>query len=236
MSRWIETDECRDILGSLEQCALSLHQTRQSKPAWKWVVLSLHNALQGAMVCHLSGTAGLGALSERSCKDWLEWHERDRHGELEDFPPRDFVAGAPDLFKRLGNESSRIENGCGRVIAISDMQEKSFKRLHSLRNEFVHFSPKGWSIERKYISEIICDILDVICLILDDDWPFRMVVAGASNSWSSSSAAMSPSAAGMAIGESGWPSAMQGPAARPARRAADARRWREVTGSVRFLS
>ncbi len=162
MSRYARTDECQDVLASLEHCALSLIQARQSDRAWKWVVLSFHSALQGAMVCHLSGTAQLGAPTKKCAAKWLEWHERDRRGEItwikgvdefgdpikrigkkEDQPPGEFVANADELFKRLSCPSLRIDNGCGGIISITEKQRKSFKRLHNLRNKFSHFSPRG---------------------------------------------------------------------------------------------
>ena len=196
MSRYVRTDECQDVLASLEHCALSLSQARQSDRAWKWVVLSLHSALQGAMVCHLSGTAQLGALTKECAEKWREWHDRNRRGEItwikgvdefggpikrigkkEDQPPREFVANANELFKRLSCPSLRIDHGCGEIISITEKQRKSFKRLHNLRNEFSHFSPKGWSIELEFIEEIIGDIIDVLCSILDDHWPFRNMSA-----------------------------------------------------------
>ena len=193
MGNYVHTDECQDVLASLEQCALSLGQARRSDRAWKWVVLSLHSALQGAMVCHLSGTAQLGALTKECAEKWLEWHERDCRGEItriqdgvdefgdpimriketKDRPPKEFVANAHELFKRLSCPSLRIENGCGEIISIKEKQEKSFKRLHELRNRFSHFSPKGWSIELEFIEELIDDILDILCSILDDHWPFK---------------------------------------------------------------
>ena len=195
MARYIQTDECLDVLASLEHCALSLRQTQQSDRAWKWVVLSLHSALQGAMVCHLSGTAEEGALKKTSAKEWCEWHEKDRRGEIpyiqegidefgtpimriarkEDNPPQDIVASASELFSRLSCSSKRIESSCGAIIKITERQNTAFTRLHNLRNKFTHFSPKGWSIELVYIEETIEDILDIVCLILDDSWPFRHI-------------------------------------------------------------
>ncbi|MCY4420681.1 MAG: hypothetical protein OXC42_05455 [Gammaproteobacteria bacterium] len=193
MTRCIETDECLDVLASLEHCALSLRQAQQSDRAWKWVVLSLHSALQGAMVCHLSGTTEEGALTTKCVKEWFEWHEKDRRGEIsrvqegvdelgiptmriarkEDNPPQDIVASASELFGRLSCPSKRIESSCGAIIKTTERQQTAFTRLHNLRNKFTHFSPKGWSIELEYIEETIEDILGVICLIQDDPWPFR---------------------------------------------------------------
>ena len=193
MTDYIRTDECQDVLASLEHCALSLKQAQRSDRSWKWVVLSLHSALQGAMVCHLSGTAQLGALTKNCAEEWLEWRERDHRGEItwiqegvdefgvptrrienkKDQPPENFVAPAGKLFKRLSCTSLRIEGECGGIISITEKQRESFTLLHKRRNTFTHFSPKGWSIEINFVEDIIDDILDVLCSILDDQWPFR---------------------------------------------------------------
>ena len=197
MTGYLDTDERQDVLASLEHCALCLVSAESSSGAWKWVVLSLHSALQGAMICHLSGTAGVGALTSTCARQWSQWHERDGRGEIDyidegvdelglparrlrnpdERPPSDRVANAPELFKRLGSESERIESGCGRIIAITAAQKQSFKRLHDLSNGFTHFSPRGWSIELQLIEDVVPDILDVIAQIADDGWPFRHMSA-----------------------------------------------------------
>ena len=185
-------DERLDVLASLELCAVSLTHTRQTELAWKWVVLSLHSALQGAMVCHLSGTAELGALTERSASKQLDWDNNSRYSETESMQenydefgvpithaedngepaPVEFVASADALFERLYCKSKRVEYSFGEVISVTEQQKKSFERLQRLRNKFTHFSPKGWSIELNYIKEIICDVLQVLGLILDDPLTF----------------------------------------------------------------
>lgn len=189
---YIHIDERLDVLASLEFCAISLTHTRQTERAWKWVVLSLHSALQGAMVCHLSGTAQLGALTEQSASKWLAWYNNKRPSETEtesmqesfdefgapithaedngEPAPVETVASAAVLFERLYCESKRVEVSFGEVISVTEQQKKSFERLHRLRNNFTHFSPKGWSIELNYIKETICDVLQVLGLILDDSW------------------------------------------------------------------
>ena len=193
MEPYIRFDECLDVLASLEQCARSLDEALQLRQdrAWKWVILSLHSALQGAMVCHLSGRANLGALSKENAKKRLEWIKKDLDGEItkiqddvdgvpimrikkkKDRPPSDYLAKPSELFKKLSlPPSSRMEDAGG-IISITKKQEQSFECLNELRNEFSHFSPKGWSIRRSSLGEMINDILDVLCLILDDDWPFR---------------------------------------------------------------
>ena len=169
MTDHVCTDERQDVLASLDHSVLSLIRTRESGGSWKWVVLSLHSALQGAMVCHLSGTAQLGALTKNSAKQWLEWYEKQAGAKL----PSERVADAPELFSRLGDSEKRIESQCGAVLRITESQRLSFRRLNSLRNEFTHFQPKGWSIEIVFIRTLLSDALDVLDLIAQDPWPFR---------------------------------------------------------------
>ncbi len=166
-SDYIRFDECQDVLSSLEQCAFSLAQVRQLSHAWKWVVISLHSALQGAMVCHLSGTAKTGALTKDSAKKRLEWSR-----SFKDKDPG-VVTGARELFNRVSDSSSRLEKTDGEEISVTDEHKKAFERLHNLRNEFSHFGTKLWSIEIAYIEEIIEPVLDILCLIAADDWSFR---------------------------------------------------------------
>ena len=191
MERCIRTDERQDALASLEQCALSLTRARRSEGAWKWVVLSFHSAFQGAMVCHLSGTAQLGALTRKSASEWLKWYERKNAGELEtvredvnefgmvrrtyaskDAPPNERAAPPLDLLKRLSCESARLEPAGG-IITLTASQQKSFQRLNTLRNKLTHFRPKGWSIEIEFIKAAMEDVLDVLESIASDPWPFR---------------------------------------------------------------
>lgn len=180
MSRFIRTDEHQDVLASLEQCAFSLAQVRRSERAWKWVILSLHSALQGAMACHLSGTEQLGALEKRSVENWHQWNEKCIQDDAEDSGDprrkrlaRERLADTNELFRRLHCSEARIEDGCGRVISITDQQRASFQLLHDRRNEFTHFSPKSWIIDLCSIKQAIEDVLNVLCLIADDGWPFR---------------------------------------------------------------
>ena len=182
MSEFVRTDECQDVLASLEQCVFSLAQARRSERAWKWVILSLHSALQGAMVCHLSGPEQLGALQERSAENWRQWNEKCIQDGAEDSGnprrkrlARERLADANELFRRLHCSAARIEDGCGRIISITDQQRDSFELLHDLRNEFTHFSPKSWIIDLRSIKQAIEDVLNVLCLIADDGGPLRQM-------------------------------------------------------------
>lgn len=190
---WLRVDEQTDVLVSLDECLNCVRRVHEEPAFWKWAILSIHNALQGAIVCHLSGTAQLGALAKRSVIASLEWHERDRGGEIkkvldgsdewglpvyrlereEDAFPDQWLADPGTLFERLHREDRRCEGGAGAVIAVTREQRKSFRRLTSLRKNFAHFTPRGWSIELAGLPGILLDVLGVIDRIAADPWPFR---------------------------------------------------------------
>lgn len=192
----LRLDERTDVLASLNACLICLRNLSDEPSLWKWAILSLHNALQGAMVCHLSGTANIGALSVKSATAYLVLHERDNLGQInkidagvdeqlgipitrlasnEDNPPKEFLADSNELFERLSNKDKRHERVEEGVLAITDSQKDSFRRLHNLRNDFSHFTPKGWSIELAGLPNIFLNIVEVIETISNDDWPFRLM-------------------------------------------------------------
>ena len=190
---WLSLDEATDVSASLTHVGRCLSLTEADLTAWKWAIIALHNALQGSMTCHLAGSANLGCLSKLSACECLEWHDRDRRGDINwiEFPadelglvslrpaskqdqaPRRHLANAQVLFDRLHKEQLRVERGCGAVLLIAPDQRKSFKILNALRNQFTHFTRMGWPIEVSGLPRIFNDMLAVIRMISNDPWPFR---------------------------------------------------------------
>ena len=193
---WLKLDEGLDTLCALRHVELCLCEVSKKPELWKWVVLALHSALQGAMVCHLNGSANVGALSEKSAKEWFAWDEKDRAGAIpwviDDEPdkfgfrtrrladqsikrPTSYMAAPRELFKRLSDENERVEGGVGAVINITFEQIWAFNKLPELRDEFTHFKPKGWSIEISGFPSIVAKIGALILTIAEDNYPFRHV-------------------------------------------------------------
>lgn len=84
---YLRTDERIDVISTLRHCLCCLRKVERDELEWKWAIISLHNALQGSLVCTLSGTAGIGALTEKSQNEVLEWLDKDEIGNLSE-PPR----------------------------------------------------------------------------------------------------------------------------------------------------
>ncbi len=166
---YLRTDNVIDFISSMRMTIHSLDQIPNDPTFWKWVVLGIHSALQGALVCHLSGTADLGALKDgKVFRKYLAWL-RDEPGAKYRQPDLCNVIG---LVERLQNSEKRKESA-GEVFELTLEEESAIKRLHKLRIGFTHYPPQSWSIEIDYFKKIILPALNVIKKISEDPWPFR---------------------------------------------------------------
>ena len=52
---WLRTDEIEEFIDALERAAMFAKQLTDDVKAWKWLIIALHSALQGACVCALTG-------------------------------------------------------------------------------------------------------------------------------------------------------------------------------------
>lgn len=171
---FIETDESDDVAGSIRHALVCLRLVRTDHSAWKWLILSLHSALQGACVCHLTTTASpVGALTKTNTIEWLSYFELSR-GVSGVKAPKTHIAQLPELLKRVRKPGSAGSGESTMSIKISYAEFNNLRHLHSeVRNQFVHFEPMGWTLEVMGMQFIIPVVLRIIADILDAGWAFR---------------------------------------------------------------
>lgn len=147
---WLRTDEREDAVCSLEW-ALALARRVDGEPhVWKWTILALHNAAQGYMVLALTKGNGLLTLRPRIAKKWMEAYEG--RGDF----PTEKLDEFLELYAKV-KQSAYFSS----PFAASGAQDKSIARLNSLRNDFVHFTPKGWSIELSGLPGMVDHVTDL---------------------------------------------------------------------------
>lgn len=158
--KYLRTDEREDVVNTLEFVAL-VAETLGEKPLnWKWIIIGLHNALQGALVCALSGTDGTGALADKSKKKMLQWFE-DHRSKPDTLLPGTWLAGLMTLYKKATSPPGMSALG-GTPLQTTTQQDKDVALLNNLRREFVHFEPKGWSIESAGLPRIVLNVSAII--------------------------------------------------------------------------
>ncbi len=171
---WIRTNEVEDVTGSIRHVIRTVEFLADDPFAWKWIILALHSALQGACICHLTTTAApVGAVSDRNAVDWLAYFE-DSRTNRNATPPKTYLMTLPELLKAIRKPYSAGDSSNAAGITVSDSEFRWLKRFHDdFRNQFVHFEPMGWSIEVSGIPEIAKLVARIIQDIFSMGWGFR---------------------------------------------------------------
>jgi len=149
--QWLRTDEREDAITSLNLYVDAISQINADISYWKWAIISLHSALQGVMAFHLSFGNDLLVMSQENAKAWLKAHHAG--GEYPESKMDHFL----NLYKKI-----KQNDILGFSFSPCSQQGGSIKRLNFFRNEFIHFMPKGWSIEVSEMPGICIDCLNII--------------------------------------------------------------------------
>ena len=154
--KWLRTDETLEAVSSLEMVAISLKDVKKDLYQWKWAILALHNSLQGFMVLALRGGSGLNCLRDDIAKEWLRAYRTDKP------LPQEKLDSFLNLYSKIKNPDRMQWYVESKPFKPSGTQGESIKKLNSLRNEFVHFVPKGGSLEITGLPRIFLDCLNII--------------------------------------------------------------------------
>lgn len=154
-SRFLRTSEHEEAVRSLEWAELQARELTADPYLWKWVFVSLHNAAQGFMVLALWNGNGLLALDPRVAAKWLKAYEGG--GPF----PNEKLDRFLNLYDKVKDAANFNTIGSHAFRARDDV-DSSFQRLNEIRNDFTHFTPKGWSLELAGLPGICLNALLLI--------------------------------------------------------------------------
>jgi hypothetical protein len=161
MKIWLRTDETQVAVLALQLASEQLANlvSTGNPHYWSWVIVGLHNALQGFMVLALSGGNNKNVLIEVRAKARAAAH-KCKDGKL----PQQKLDDFPILYKKIkSNQMKMYDNS--QVFIPRGTQGRSVKKINSLRNDFIHFIPKSWSIEISGLPQIVDDCLQIISFL-----------------------------------------------------------------------
>jgi hypothetical protein len=161
MSIWIQTNEQEEAVGALEAFARFLPRVREDPFDWRWVILSLHTALQGFMVVAIRDTAGMFPLRDDLAAKWMKAY---RSGQS---PPKERLDSFPNLYKKIRRKDI-ADFLQGNPFVPSGTQGCSVEMLNRLRNQFVHFLPASWALEATGLPQICLDCLAIVRYLVHD--------------------------------------------------------------------
>lgn len=171
---WLSTDEADDTAGSIRHALLCHDNVGRDPHAWKWLALAIHSALQGGCVCHLVTTASpVGAVYPKNAAEFLQYFE-DSRSDPNARPPVARLMALPDLLKAVRKPHSAGDRSNEIGVSISDAELTWLRSFHTtVRNQFVHFEPIGWSLEVSGLPEIAALTAKILSEIANMGWAFR---------------------------------------------------------------
>jgi len=171
---WISTDEAADVAGSIRHALRAAQFVSEDAQAWKWVALALHSSIQGACVCHLTTSAvPIGAVTKKNEREWIAYLKDSRTNSSAKAPSTHLMA-LPALLKAVRKPNSAGDRSNATGVTIGSSELRWLCRFHQdIRNQFVHFEPRGWSIEVSGIPEIAKLISRIILEMVSMGYAFR---------------------------------------------------------------
>ena len=153
---WLRTDELNEAIKTLDILKHFLDQVGTDLHFWKWCIIAMHNATQGFMVCALTGTNGLNVLKKKNAKKWLD-ALRNNTGDYPEAKMDFFL----NLYEKTKGERMNLFVS-SRSFTPQEQQEESIRKINELRNTYIHFTPKKWSL---YIGGLPSVLLDCMTYI-----------------------------------------------------------------------
>ena len=142
--KWLRFTEETNALDYLERAGEFIRLTETDQRAWKWAILSLHGALYGFAIVACKGTSP--DIVTRTTK-------RGRR----------YLLSLEEALRMCQDQTWMGTLEGGQALSLSPSQSDSVRKVKAtLRNNFEHYTPGGWSIEIHGLPTIAMDILDVI--------------------------------------------------------------------------
>jgi hypothetical protein len=149
---WLRIDDKADIISSLEMLSVALDKIGEDIAAWKWAMIAIHSALQGAIACHLRAAGNNLLVAKPEDADlWLSAYDQDT--ALPEMKMDWFLS----LYDKL--KQFEIE---GYKFTPKGSQGRSIKKINEYRNDFVHFIVNGFSLEVSGLPKMCKDCINII--------------------------------------------------------------------------
>ncbi len=156
MDNYYRTGIFEDAIASLSRCQEEVDRLRDDPHALKWVLLSLHSAVQGFMCLVLDQGNCLLLMKPEDAKAWMEAHDQNKP-----YPKNSRMDTFLNLYKKV-KKTEAMMGTIGAEPFEPNGHDAYMKSLNNLRNNFIHFTLSGWSIEVSGLDELIGKMMDIV--------------------------------------------------------------------------
>ncbi len=156
MEVWLRTDEREESVSSLEMVRDASSKIDEDLFQWKWVIIAIHNAMQGFMVLSLRNGNNFRVMPKKLANKCYQAHRENKPW------PKERLDSFPNLYKKVKDEEYMCFFIHSRNLPSSEENDWAVDKLLELRNKFIHFVPQGWSLEVSGLPTICLNILQII--------------------------------------------------------------------------
>lgn len=194
---YFEIDEIENLIDNLEMVVHFLDVSIPYK--WKWVIIALHQALYGALISTLQGTDPRQTVVDRqkdSGKAVMLYVNKitidliaSSFGKDEetilDWITNPYLIGLDEALRRVKRKEFLPSLINAQPLITTAEEDSAIIRLtKEFRNQFEHFSPKGWIVFTSIMPPIVKCVLRVIgflvfesnCILMSVDQEQRIKV------------------------------------------------------------
>ena len=157
---YYRTNLKEEAIDYLDKLSLFFDKTAICESYWKWVIISLHGSLYHFMLLALRNTDGSGVWKNeiRNKMGYLDFSKEDKM----------YLMSFNEVFKRI-KDKKKMGGYMNSKFYISNKNiDIAVEDLNKWRNNFVHYKPKGWSIEIEIFKNILKEVLPVLKFIVND--------------------------------------------------------------------
>ena len=142
---YLRTDTIDDAVSSFELALMFYERAQEDDRFWKWFVTAAHSGVQGTFALALQGTDGLQVQKPGVAKQTLAAFEAQAT------PPAPHMDNFQRLHRKLW-QAGTLRPQANHPLPDCAAQEEAVAGLDELRDEFLHFNTKSWSVEKSLIE------------------------------------------------------------------------------------
>jgi hypothetical protein len=156
---YVRTDTAEDAVSSFEVASDFYAQALADDRYWKWFVVAVHAGVQGTFALALDGGNGLLVQKPGVAKATLAAYEQGSE------VPESHMDNFMRLYRKL-HAKENLRSASAQPLPESPQNELALERLNDLRDNFIHFNTKSWSVERALIETRVRGSLKVAQFVL----------------------------------------------------------------------
>ncbi len=161
-----EESNARDSLGKANEF---LKNIKTDPLYWKWFIMAIHHAIYDFMLLALKNS-DLSGIWEEPVR-FIDNGPNHKYIDIDN--PNNKLINFLDAFKLIQKKEKMSGSISAKPFIANIKHRKAIKKLNGvLRNNFMHFSPKLWSIEILFMIETVFPLLEIIEFLVFDSGRF----------------------------------------------------------------